>query len=151
MAKFQYRLKTLHKLREIHRDEMQAKLAEAVQAQVLLQQEIETVRQEANSLEVSRRELLSQSQTNVNQLLEFQRYMSVLRSQEATMLGQAEILETESQRRRQVLVEANRDVRVLEKLRERQLADHKKELLRAETKQLDEIASRQAEASKSWA
>ena len=151
MAKFNYRLKTLHKLREIHRDEMQAKLTEATQAQVLLQQEIENVRQEANNLEASHRNLLSHSQADINQLLEFQRYLSVLRAQEATMLGQAEILEAESQRRRQTLVEASRDVRVLEKLRERQLAEHKKDELRAETKELDEIAARQVEANKSWA
>ena len=85
------------------------------------------------------------------QLLETQRYQSVLRAQESTMQGQARLLATEVERRRQAIVEANREVRVLDNLEERQLSAHRQKLLQAEVKELDEIASRQVEANKTWA
>ena len=49
----------------------------------------------------------------------------------------------EIERRRQTLVQANRDVRVLEKLREKQAGRHRQEEDRRETKVLDEVAGRQ--------
>ena len=45
------------------------------------------------------------------------------------------------ERRRATLVEADREVRVLDKLEERQRAQHQVAAMRAETKLLDEVAS----------
>ena len=50
----------------------------------------------------------------------------------------------EIERRRQALVEADREVRVLEKLRERQLEQHRREEELRETKRLDEVVTQQA-------
>jgi flagellar protein FliJ len=49
-------------------------------------------------------------------------------------------LETETERRRQALIEADRDVRALDLLDERQRSEHRRRSLRNENKQLDEIA-----------
>ncbi len=51
---------------------------------------------------------------------------------------------TEIERRRQALVEADREVRVLEKLRERQAEQHRREEDLQEAKRLDEVAAQQA-------
>lgn len=151
MSKFHFRLTTLRKLREAHRDEMQAKLGEALQAEQMLKQQLEEVHGELESWQNSRRETLEDDQTNVNQLLEIQRYQSVLRAQLSTMQGQVQLLAAEVERRRQTLAEANREVRVLDKLEERQFAAHQLKLQQAEVKALDEIASRQAGVNDSWA
>ena len=151
MAKFHFRLATLRKLRETRRDEMQAKLAEAQQAQGMLQQQLVALQGEQDALLTARRQALEGSSSNMNQLLEGQRYHAVLRAQESTMRGQLELLATEVQRRRQTLSDANREVRILDNLENRQRTTHRQKLERAETKELDEIASRRQEASDLWA
>ena len=145
MAKFRFRLTALQKLREAHRDEMRSKLAEAYQAERLLQEQIATAQQEERNLQGTQRGQLQQPTTDVNQLLNSQRYAAVLRSQVTTLLDQSKMLATEIEKRRQALVESDRQVRVLEKLHERQLDAHRNETLRAEIKVLDEVASRSAE------
>ena len=50
----------------------------------------------------------------------------------------------EIERRRQALVEADREVRVLEKLRQRQAEQHRRDEDLREVKRLDEVASQQA-------
>jgi flagellar export protein FliJ len=151
MAKFHFRLATLRKLRETRRDEMQAKLAEAQQAQGMLQQQLAALQGEQDALLTARRQALEGSSSNVNQLLETQRYHAVLRAQESTMRGQIELLATEVQRRRQTLSDANREVRILDNLENRQRTTHRQKLERSETKELDEIASRRQEANDLWA
>jgi len=151
MAKFHFRLATLRKLRETRRDEMQAKLAEAQQAQGMLQQQLAALQGEQDALLTARRQALEGSSSNVNQLLETQRYHAVLRAQESTMRGQIELLATEAQRRRQTLSDANREVRILDNLENRQRTTHRQKLERSETKELDEIASRRQEANDLWA
>ena len=52
------------------------------------------------------------------------------------------MVDAELRRRQQALVEANREVRVLELLREKQWTRHRDEEARQEMKQLDEVAQR---------
>jgi len=147
MAKFCFRLATLQKLRESHRDEMRLKLAEAHQAQQLLAQQISLLHTEAADLRQTRRTKLHKASMNVNHLLDCQRYQAVLRAQLATMNQQSEILAAEVEKRRQTLVQADQQVRVLDKLHQRQLDAHRRQELRAEAKVLDEIASRPREVN----
>ncbi len=145
MSKFRFRLATLQKLRETHRDEMRSKLAEAYQAERLLGEQIVAIHAEEAELEQAHRGALESGATNVNQLLDLQRYSAVLKGQLATMEGQTKMLSTEIEKRRLALVEADQEVRVLEKLHERQLASHRSQKMMAEAKMMDEIASRQME------
>jgi flagellar biosynthesis chaperone FliJ len=48
------------------------------------------------------------------------------------------------------VIEADQQVRVLDKLNERQKLEHQQTLNRAEVKELDEIASRSKEVNQSW-
>jgi len=146
MTKFRFRLATLQKLREAHRDQMRSKLAEAYQAEQILAQQIEALHGEAASLQQTQRASMQTTATNVNQLLNTQRYQSVLRSQIAAMKEQTQMLVAEIEKRRQALVEADQQVRVLDKLKKRQLAVHRHDQQQAETKAMDEIASRRQEA-----
>lgn len=145
MAKFQFRLTTLKKLREAHRDEMRAKLGEAYQAERLLQQQAETIREEEAAALSMQRQTLDRRDTNVNQLLDAQRYVATLRNALSNIGTQSQMLAVEIEKRRQALIAADQQVRVLEKLRDRQLQEHQREALRAEVKVMDEVASRPKE------
>jgi len=145
MAKFRFRLETLQKLREAHRDEMRTKLGEAYQAERMLVQQIEDIHKEVAQLQQSQRNRLQETAADMNLLLDAQRYQTVLRGQIATMKDQLELLAKEIEKRRQALVEADQQVRVLDKLRERQMEEHRQKQLRAEVKELDEVASRRQE------
>ena len=150
MAKFRFRLETLHKLRETYRDELRGKLAAAYQAAQILEEQQQSVAAELHALQATQREAITGNQANVNSLLEAQRYQAVLRAQQATLKGQSKLLAEEIERRRQAVMEADRQVRVLDKLRERQLRQFEEDQRRAEVKQLDEFAVQRWEGNASW-
>lgn len=150
MAKFRFRLATLQRLREITRDELRSKLAEAVQAQQILEKQAQQVAMEIEQLQNLRRTRVAAGQIEVEVLLEAQRYQAVLLGQQAQMAEQARLLAAEIERRRTAVVEADRQVKVLEKLRDRQLGEYRQKQLQAETKLLDEVASRCGEESDAW-
>ena len=75
-----------------------------------------------------------------DQLLSAHRYQLLLRSRLRILQQRNEQVGTEIERRRQLLLESERDFRVLEKLREKQRTQHQRELAKREWKQLDEVA-----------
>ncbi len=145
MAKFRFRLSTLQKLRESHRDELRSKLAEAYQAEQLLRKQVQAIHAEEAELLKIQRSSFHEATTDVNRLLDTQRYSAALKGQLATLQDQSKMLTEEIEKRRQALVEADQQVRVLEKLHERQLNMHRSQKMRAEAKVMDEIASRPQE------
>jgi flagellar export protein FliJ len=74
----------------------------------------------------------------------------VLRAQQAALKNQAELLAQEVERRRERLVESDRQVRVLDKLDERKRHEHRQAAERAEVKEFDEVASRTREVDPPW-
>ncbi len=77
---------------------------------------------------------------DVDELVEAHRYAAALRAQEEGLRQKRQTLAAEIDRRRQALLAADRDVKVLEKLRERRQAQHRLEEERQLAKQLDEAA-----------
>jgi flagellar export protein FliJ len=141
MAKYKFRLNTLQKVREAHRDQQRASLAEAFRAeQVLAENRAELVEEERELRELQRSAVDGQY-LDVNRLLEAQRYELLLKAQGEELAKQAILLAAEAERRRQTLVEADREVRVLELLDERHRRAHDREEQRAETKRLDDVAT----------
>ena len=80
-------------------------------------------------------------------LIESQRYEVTLRIYEKQTLEQRKRLAVEIERRREALLAANREVRVLEKLREHQIERHREEENRRDVKRLDEVAGQRAAAA----
>lgn len=142
MAKFTFRLATLLRLREAFRDERQVALTEAYHADDVLRQHQEELAAEITGLKGACREAIAPGQVDVDNLLNAHRYEITLRAAGAQLAHRREQIGAEIERRRQALVEANRDVRVLEKLRERQAERHRDEEAHREIKLLDEVASR---------
>ena len=85
-------------------------------------------------------ELKAPGVADVDRLLQAHRYAGVLALQRRTLENQLSQVRAECQRRRLALVEADRQVQILEKLRERQEAAYRKQQDRTETKELDELA-----------
>jgi flagellar FliJ protein len=141
MAKYKFRLNTLQRVREAHRDQQRGALAEAFRAeQVLAENRAELVLEEQSLRELQRSATAGQY-LDVNRLLEAQRYELLLKAQSQELAKQAILLAVETERRRQTLVEADREVRVLDLLDERHHRAHISEEQRAETKRLDETAT----------
>ncbi|HEX5446263.1 MAG TPA: flagellar export protein FliJ [Pirellulales bacterium] len=140
MARFQFRLATLLKLREAFRDERRAQLAEALR----LGDELQLRRDEIEELlrEAQQSQAVSPGAFNVDRLLDATRYDVVLRVEKARLEGQQASVAAEIEKRREALVAADREVRSLELLRETQRERHNAEEETKTRKELDEIASR---------
>jgi flagellar export protein FliJ len=141
MARYQFRLKTVLKLREARRDQSRATLAQAFHAGDILAQNQRGLAAEQSELRGLRRAAASERYLDVNRLIEAQQYELVLRAREQELARQEQLLEIETERRRLALVEAERDVRVMQMLDNRQRTAHARKQRRAETRQLDEFAA----------
>jgi flagellar FliJ protein len=144
MAEFKFRLATLLRLREATRDERRAELAEAYRADDQLSEHLDRLQRELGRLQAQCRRAAGPGTVDVDRLVESQRYEVTLRARQSRLTGQRQAIAEEIDRRRQALVAADRDVRLLEKLREKQARRHRQEEHRRETKELDEVAGRRA-------
>jgi flagellar FliJ protein len=141
MAKYKFRLETLQKVREATRDTQRASLAEAFRAEQVLAENREQLAAEERELHELRRAATKGQYLDVNRLLEAQRYELLLKAQSQELTKQSILLAAETERRRQMLIEADREVRVLELLDERHRETHARDAQRAETKRLDDVAT----------
>jgi flagellar export protein FliJ len=141
MVKYRFRLATLQKVREARRDENRTSLAEAFRAEQVLAENRAELEVEASGLRDLQRSATVGKYLDVNRLLEAQRYELLLKARSRELAKQAVLLAAETERRRQILVESDREVRALELLDERHRTEFRTEQQRLETKQLDEVAT----------
>ena len=144
MSKFQFRLATLQKLREMARDERRAQLAESQRADAALERQQADVHAERTRLQTECRTSGGPGLLNLAQLFEAQRYAESLRCDAETLQRDRQSLAVEIERRRRAAIEADREVRSLEKLREHQWTAHRQIEERQTVKRLDESAARTA-------
>ena len=141
MAKYKFRLNTLQKVRQANRDQQRASLAEAFHAEQVLAENRAQLDAEERELRDLQRSANEGQYLDVNRLLEAQRYELLLKAQGQELAKQAVLLAAETERRRLTLVEADREVRVLEKLDERHHRAHIRDEQHVETKRLDDVAT----------
>jgi flagellar FliJ protein len=141
MHTFHFRLETLLRLRMAERDERRGDLAKALRAEQVLREQQQKLLTEQDEQRTNVRARSSPGGADVDGLVRAHRYQLILKAQAQQLAGQMVQVAAEIERRRQVLVEADRQVRVLEKLRERQLAKHRREQERREAKTYDELAA----------
>jgi flagellar FliJ protein len=149
---FRFRLAPLLRLRESVRDERRAALAEAYRALDILSERQSSVQREIEALTGDYRRSSAPGALDVDRLIRRHRHELLLRTNQKELERQKSILLQEIERRRDALVAADRDVRVLEKLRERQAERHAQIEAHREQKELDEVATRRAATKEaSWA
>jgi flagellar FliJ protein len=138
MAAFRFRLATLLKLRRAVRDQARTHLAQAQQAQALLNERLSALQSE---LAAARHvQQLRPGAVDVDRLLAASRYEAVLRYQEQELLAQRDLVAAEVERRRELLLAADRDLKALEKLEQRQAHQHRAQTERRALADLDEAA-----------
>jgi len=140
MSKYRFRLETLHRLRALHRDQQRAALAEAYQAEQVLADRRAELAGQQSELRDLQRAAMTGGYLDVNRLIEAQRYEMVLDAGQQQLVEHSLRLAIEVERRRLAVVEADRSVRALELLDERQRREHARQQRRLEVKQLDEVA-----------
>ncbi|MHB1035593.1 MAG: flagellar export protein FliJ [Pirellulales bacterium] len=144
MGRFRFRLSSVLKLREATRDERRAQLAEAYRADEILQTRLAELDRIVADLKGRYLQAAGPGPIEVDRLLEAQRYELIVTVERKTVERQRTALAVEIEKRRENLVAADRDVRVLEKLRETQAERHRDDENRQEMKVLDEVAGRAA-------
>jgi flagellar FliJ protein len=140
MASFRFRLQTLVRIREGTRDERREQLAEVLRIDEALVAQLNDLKRDRS---VARKEqTLGVGRVDVDRMLGMQRYEALLSAEIEHVERQRTKVGEELERRREALMEADREVRVLEKLREVRLAEHRAEEAAAEMKVVDEAAAR---------
>lgn len=140
MARFRFRLAALMKVRQAERRRRREELALAQHAEAMLTEHMEQLDREQAALRQRCRQTTAPGTVDVEDLLAAHRYALVLKSRSKQLALKRQELQQEIARRRQALVEADREVKVLENLRQRQWDQYQLEQQRLESKQLDEIA-----------
>lgn len=138
---FSFRLQTVLQLRIAERDERRGELAKALRAAEILEERRQQVAEEMQENQELARKLAEPGSADVNRILQTRRYEAILKGSLAQISIQEKQVAAEVERRRQILTEADRQVRVLEKLEVRQRDEHQRKELRQEMKQLDEVAT----------
>ena len=140
MPRFEFRLATLLRVRENARDEKRAHLAEAYRAATVLEERHAEMTKEIAQTQAQAQQAASAVQPDLDYLLHSHRYAALLRAQLKTIEKQQAQVAAEVERRRLALVEADRQVRVLEKLREKRQQEFTMRELAREQKMFDEVA-----------
>ena len=143
MSVFRFRLETLLKLRESDRRQRQVELAEAYRAEQVLREQMDGLAAELAGHKERVRAASAGNTVDVNELLDMNRYELILKTQSAALGQQTAQIQEEVEKRRGLVVAADREVRVLENLRERRLAAHQLAEAQREMKELDEISQQQ--------
>jgi flagellar protein FliJ len=138
MSRFRFTLATLLRLRQSARDERRTELADAQQSDAMLQEHITRLKAEQERLQSERRVAGGPGELDLHRLVEAQQFAASLGIQAAELCEQRRTLAAEIGHRREALLEADRDLRTTEKLRDNQAQAFQQEMDRQTAKQLDE-------------
>lgn len=141
MKPYRFRLMTLQRVRERNRDALRQQLGDANRAAAVLQEEADRIEGEIEQARQQVTATTREATLNVNAILQAQRYELLLQTNLQDIAGKLQEVEKEIERRRLAVVEAEREVRVLEILDEKGREKHRQELMVAEQKITDEVAS----------
>jgi len=158
---FTFRFKPLQKIRENVRRERQAELAKALEAETVVRDKIESIVKDiakvaddlrgaaSGEWRVASDEENSQlttrnSQLNVDVLIGLRRHEAWLLAQKHEAQEKLEQVLVEVERRRLAVVEADKEVKIMEKLHEKQKDKYDAEQSAKEIVAFDEIASQRA-------
>lgn len=121
MSNFRFTLASVEKLRMRHRDAAAESLRQAIEAQNQLNEQVSQILSEAN--EQAQMQIQSSGGTiQTQRILESQRYQLHLLAQVKVLREKIDLIGQECERRKQILVQREQEVRAMEKLRMAQFA-----------------------------
>lgn len=142
MSKFVFQLAGLLKIRERERDARRLELAEADRAAAAIRQQLHALDEEIAALRNRCREAAGPGPLDLGRLRDARRFETTLRSQAEALRAKLAQADERCQQCQHAVVEANREVKALEKLRDRQFQRHRSSIERREMAQIDEAAGR---------
>ncbi len=143
MPPFQYRLESLLSLRRRQRDEFGRDLAQTYQALEHIDEQLSSlqVQRDATRADTALRFGHSAGNVSVDRLRQESRYDQQLTADQARLQRSRDQLEIELERRRSFLIEAEVEVKRLERLREKQAADYQHSQLKEEQAAADDLTN----------
>lgn len=140
MGAFTFRLQSVLKVRREARDQARYELARALQAETILKTQQEEGQEEVRQLLSQLVKAQTTGEISVDWIMELRRYEVVLKTQLAQVLEQMEQVAGEVERRRDLLANADREVKVLERLEAKKKNEWLKREQRLEQVENDEAA-----------
>ena len=140
MGAFTFRLQSVLKVKREARDQARYELARALQAETILKTQQEEGQEEVRQLLSQLVKAQTTGEISVDWIMELRRYEVVLKTQLAQVLEQMEQVGGEVERRRDLLANADREVKVLERLEAKKKNEWLKREQRLEQVENDEAA-----------
>ena len=140
---FKFRLDSLITIRDNKLKERQQKLAEAYDARQILEEYLQEIDKQLEEGIIAVRELSQPGQTvNVEHLIGFRQQEMFLRANQEYLMEKMKMIDEEIEVRLAAVIEANKELKVVEKLKEKQHEKYLENENKAETKMMDEIGAR---------
>ena len=138
---FKFRLEPLITIRANDLKERQLELAQAYNARSIVEENLQTLETQIEEGIATARNLMQPGQlVNVNHLRGLQEQELILRANQEYWKGLLPQLDEEIERRRRLVVAASKELKKIEKLKEKRYEEYLKEEKKEETKAMDEIA-----------
>jgi len=139
---FKFRLDPLITLRDNKLKERQRELAQAYNARRILEEHIREIDDKLEEGIVAARSVMQPGKTvDIQSLIGYRRQEMFLRAQQEDLLQKIQMVDEEIEKRLAAVVEANKDLKIIEKLKEKRHEKYLGEESKAEAKMMDEIAS----------
>jgi flagellar FliJ protein len=134
MRPFHFRLNKVQHIRQSVREQRRLELLEAQQAEDHVSSQIADLQSELQSLQSHARFAAAPGRLNIDDLRHTQRFERSLRGELQSAQTRRQALSAEVERRREAVVEADREVKVLDRLEEKQRAQYRIDQARCEAR-----------------
>jgi flagellar FliJ protein len=142
---FRFRLEPLITIRDNTLKEKQAELAKAYEARRIVEEKQHELEFELTENIAAGRQRLQTGAVNIEFLLGLRRHEAYLNAQINVVREHLRQIDEEIERRRNAVLEANKELKMIEKLREKRYGQYQAEENRKETIRIDEIVRRKTE------
>ena len=134
MKRFKFNLEKILKLRKFREEECKIALGQAVAA-------LNKIENEIKETAVKRHNAASNRFADVGEMLSWENYILWLDRQTQKLMEQAAQAELVVEEKRAAYLEASKDLKALEKLKEKQQKEHRKETMYLQMAEVDDITA----------
>jgi flagellar FliJ protein len=134
MRRFKFNLEKILQLRKFKEEECKLALGQAISALNIIENEIKETA-------VKRHSAASMRFVDVGETLSWERYIARLDQQAKQLTEKAAQAEMVVEEKRALYLEASKDLKAIEKLKEKQKKEHRKEVMDYEIAQVDDLTS----------
>jgi len=151
MKRFSFKLEKVQKLRQFREEQTRIELGQAVGVLSGIENEIKTTAQARQSAAQSRFSAVNVGMNTYSpasghlDMLAWDHYIARLDRETDALLKKAAEAELRVEEKRELYLTASRELKVLEKLREKQMKEYRREFFAAETRELDDLPRRNTE------